>query len=92
MAVSDDHDAPDAAQDAGQDFLDRSYLTYIVPSATDFQLKKALETTVTPYRHLFSSIESREWLFFGTRSEQLLRAVVPHCLFVDLQMRASTYS
>ena len=78
MAVSDDYDTPDA----GQDFLDRSYLTYIVPSATNFQLKSALANTATPYHTLFSSIEPREWLFFGMLLELLFRTIVSRCLSV----------
>lgn len=65
MAVSGDYDT----RDAGQDFLDRSYLTYIVPSTTNFKLEKALGDTADQYQALFDAIEQREWLFFGMRLE-----------------------
>lgn len=66
MAISED---ADGTPEAGQDFLDRSYLTYIVPSATHFKLEEALGNTAAQFRPRFDAVDRREWLFFGMRLE-----------------------
>ncbi|KAL1855238.1 hypothetical protein VTK73DRAFT_8619 [Phialemonium thermophilum] len=64
MAVPDGVDASDGQQD----WPARSYLTYIIPLATDFRLEDAL-AGATSYRDAFLSIEQREWLFFDFRRD-----------------------
>jgi len=61
MAVAEDGDAPSA----GKSFLGQSYLTYIVPFATDLKLEDALQHPDGPGKAI-EQLEKREWLFFGT--------------------------
>lgn len=61
MAVSEDGEV----LHAGQSFLGRSYLTYMVPFVTDFKLEEALQHPDGPGKAI-EEIEKREWLFFGT--------------------------
>lgn len=61
MAVSDDGDSTEP----GQSFLGRSYLTYLIPFATDFKLEEELQHPDGPGRAI-ELIQKREWLFFGT--------------------------
>src|SRR3569833_443555 len=61
MAVS----SPDETPNGDQEFIESSYLTYIVPFATDYKLEQALRQHNEPPRSFFESIEDREWLFFG---------------------------
>jgi hypothetical protein len=62
MAVSEDGEA----LSAGESFLGRSYLTYMVPFATDFKLEEELQHPDGPGRAV-EQIQKREWLFFGTK-------------------------
>ena len=48
-----------------QDFLQNSYLTYIIPLSTEQKLEQAIEQQKEPPKAFFESIEDREWLFFG---------------------------
>lgn len=61
MAVSDGGDAADA----GQSFLERSYLTYMIPFSTNFKLNEALGHPDGPGKAI-EQIEKRSSLFFGT--------------------------
>lgn len=61
MAVSEDGNVAGA----GQSFLGRSYLTYMVPFATYFKLSEELQHPDGPGRAI-EQIQKREWLFFGT--------------------------
>jgi hypothetical protein len=70
MAVSEDGDATGAGS---QSFLGRSYLTYLVPSTTNFKLDEALQHPDGPARAI-EQIEKRESLFFG-REYSLARHV-----------------
>lgn len=63
MAVSEDGSVPMA----DQDFVDRSYLTYIVPFETDLNVEEALRHAKAPGKAI-EEIEQREWLFFGMNS------------------------
>ncbi|OIW35126.1 hypothetical protein CONLIGDRAFT_42303 [Coniochaeta ligniaria NRRL 30616] len=59
MAVSEDGDA----SDAGQSFLGRSYLTYLIPFATNFKLEDELKHPEGPGKAV-EQIQKRDWLFF----------------------------
>ncbi|KAK4242366.1 TRAPP trafficking subunit Trs65-domain-containing protein [Achaetomium macrosporum] len=84
-------EAPDpngvgGAIDAADTFLEQSYLTYIIPSATHFSPEQALSQGECSVEGKISSIEQREQLFFDetvnvyfilrtpTADEQTLRA------------------
>lgn len=57
-------------------FLDKSYLTYLVPSATDLQVDEAFKTDGAG-KSPIDGLEQREWLFFGmTPLRDMQRAVV----------------
>jgi hypothetical protein len=71
------------AGDAADTFLEQSYLTYIIPSATHFSPEEALtqgegEGSV---EGKISSIEQREQLFFGMRFAHCARSSASHCSF-----------
>ena len=61
MAVSEYVDTTDA----DQSFLGRSYLTYMVPFATNLELEEALQHPDGPGKAV-EELQKREWLFFGT--------------------------
>ncbi|KAK0618550.1 TRAPP trafficking subunit Trs65-domain-containing protein [Bombardia bombarda] len=64
MAFSD---RDDGREDAGQAFLERSYLSYIVPFASNFQPETALKLKLHSggtWKGKFSGVEQRELLFF----------------------------
>ena len=63
MAVADDQEPPDVAQT----ILEHSYLTYIVPYATDFKVDKAISHRSSSGTSRLEGIRQREWLFFGTK-------------------------
>lgn len=52
-----------AAQDAA--FIDSTYLTYIIPLGTEFNLESALKDVEDSHKPLFEAIEKRQSLFFG---------------------------
>jgi hypothetical protein len=60
------------------DFVQNSYLTYIIPYATDFQLGDALEKHGEPPKAFFEAIEDRDWLFFGMK----FRIMSPFALLI----------
>lgn len=66
------------------EFIQSSYLTYIVPLATDYRLEQALGQQEEPPRAFFESIEDREWLFFGTAAPfRLDTRIMSPCSSVD---------
>jgi hypothetical protein len=70
MAVSDQHSnrPGDASRVADSEaFLEQSYLTYIIPFATNFSPESALQQGAGSVETIISSIEQRDQLFFGTR-------------------------
>ena len=54
-----------AVTDGTHEFVQNSYLTYLIPFATEFEVEKALEASGEPPESFFESIEDRESLFFG---------------------------
>jgi hypothetical protein len=56
-------------------FLDKSYLTYLVPSATDLQLDEAFRNDGAG-KSPIDGIEQREWLFFGRIPIQGVQRVI----------------
>jgi hypothetical protein len=58
---------PDVAQDENpdQDFLDRSYLSYVLPAQTSLDLERLRPQTGQPNRLTVDSIEQRDSLYFG---------------------------
>jgi hypothetical protein len=54
----------DEANDPSYDFIERSHLTYVVPSRTNIDLEKAFEN-VDASRPILESIQQRATLFFG---------------------------
>ncbi|KAK0656354.1 TRAPP trafficking subunit Trs65-domain-containing protein [Cercophora newfieldiana] len=54
----------DEAADSDRAFLEQSYLTYIIPAATQFVPEDALQQGETPFQDQLSAIEQREQLFF----------------------------
>lgn len=66
-------------------FLAASYLSYLVPSATDFKAETALRPSENPRRGKFESVDQRNLVFFGKRLAQRpiqSYAIVSHCLSV----------
>jgi hypothetical protein len=94
MAITEDGDATTTAD---QSFLERSYLTYVVPFTTDFKLEEALQHEDGPGKAI-EHILKREWLFFGTAHTPCIlhtachkRALVSHLLLIRrYQMKPST--
>lgn len=88
MAVPDSREASDPSLD----FLEHSYLTYIIPFETDLNLEQALSSGRDSNKPLFDAIDQREWLFFGML---LTRRHGAQCLTLLIhrpQMRLSTYT
>ncbi|KAK4154616.1 TRAPP trafficking subunit Trs65-domain-containing protein [Chaetomidium leptoderma] len=54
---------PDGA-DVADTFLEQSYLTYMIPFATNFNPEESLQQSAGPVESNISSIEQREQLFF----------------------------
>ena len=77
MADPDSKEAHESNPD--QLFLEQSYLTYIVPFATNFKLEEAIGQGDEPNQSLFASIEQREWMFFGMRFALLSHVAILHC-------------
>ncbi len=70
-----------AVPEGDAEFVAGSYLTYIVPFATNSRLEQVLEQQDEPPKGFFESIQDREWLFFGTPFSHCLRdPVSPHSL------------
>lgn len=65
MAVPDLDGAGDAA-DVPDAFVEQSYLTYIIPFATDFSAENVLRRGEGSVENKIAGIEQREQLFFGT--------------------------
>ncbi|KAG7292396.1 hypothetical protein NEMBOFW57_002431 [Staphylotrichum longicolle] len=63
MALPDSNGANEAA-DGAETFLEQSYLTYIIPSATSFDPEVALRPGAGAVESTISGIEQREQLFF----------------------------
>ena len=76
------------AHDASSDFVQRSYLTYLVPSKTDLDLDEAFKD-LEPGKPVLDSIDQRESLFFGKTSLKLCRGT--RLLIPQPQMKLSTY-
>lgn len=53
---------PEAGDNA---FLEHAHLTYIIPSATDVDIKAEVEQAVAQSSPL-EDVDTRSWLFFGT--------------------------
>ncbi len=47
------------------EFIQTSYLTYLIPLDTNFDLEKALEEHAGDPKAVFESIDDRKWFFFG---------------------------
>lgn len=73
----------DDALDAGLDFLEHSYLTYMIPFATSFSPEQDIKQKPSSNVSILDNIEQRESLFFGTSSYRSSGAHVLHCSFVD---------
>jgi hypothetical protein len=78
MAVPDPDVAGDPVADA---FLEQSYLTYIIPFATEFNPEDALRSGTGSIESKIAGIEQREQLFFGTRFAPCARCRVPRRSF-----------
>lgn len=59
-------DGANLANDPTYDFIEQSYLTYLVPSRTSIDLDKAFKDVSTG-NSILESIEQRESLFFGMK-------------------------
>jgi hypothetical protein len=64
MAVADPNDAGETAH-VPDAFLEQSYLTYIIPFATDFSPEAALQQGAGSVESHIANIEQRDQLFFG---------------------------
>ena len=70
MALPDPNGASEVADvaDMADAFLEQSYLTYIIPSATSFSPSDVLEQGGgKSVESTISGIEQRQQLFFGTK-------------------------
>ena len=69
MALPDPNGASEVADvaDVADAFLEQSYLTYIIPSATSFSPGDVLEQGGGSVESTISGIEQRQQLFFGTK-------------------------
>jgi ABC-type uncharacterized transport system involved in gliding motility auxiliary subunit len=67
MAINNLKNGPGQWTSVDLAFVEHSYLTYIVPLATDLNLEEAFKN-VEDTRSLFGSIDQRSSIFFG-RSE-----------------------
>lgn len=68
MALPDpDSIGPDDVGIAADAFLQQSYLTYIIPFATNFDPEDALGRGENSVESKISNIEQRDRLFFGMR-------------------------
>jgi hypothetical protein len=72
MAVSKEEEA--LTGDA--QILERAYLTYIIPSDTDFDVETTLKEGSAHHKPLLDAIEQREWLFFGKEIASSVSCVV----------------
>lgn len=79
MGVAPQH----AVLDTGLDFLEHSYLTYIIPFATNFDPEQDLRRTKPSKTSPIDSIEKRESLFFGKSLSPCNCTLVLHRSFVD---------
>jgi hypothetical protein len=59
-------------------FLEQSYLTYIIPFATNFSPESALQQGAGSVESTISNIEQRDQLFFGTRFAHCSLLLRPH--------------
>ncbi|KAL2260426.1 hypothetical protein VTK26DRAFT_5567 [Humicola hyalothermophila] len=67
MAVADPDGSAESGHAAPDAFLEHSYLTYIIPFATNFNPEEALRQGAGSLESRIANIEQREQLFFGTR-------------------------
>lgn len=85
MAVANEAlEEPNLANDTTFDFIEQSYLTYIVPSKTNIDLDNAFKD-VEAGKSLLESIEQRETLFFGARNS--LTGTIPQPSLTLPQMK-----
>lgn len=84
MALPDSNGANEAA-DGAETFLEQSYLTYIIPSATSFDPEDALRPGAGAVESTISGIEQREQLFFGTRFAHCSCSSVSGCSCISFR-------
>lgn len=68
-------------------FLEQSYLTYIIPFATQFNPKEALQQSGGSVESNIANVEQRDQLFFGMRFANCPNVIVYPLLIHELQMR-----
>lgn len=71
-------------------FLEQSYLTYIVPFATNFSPEEAFRDVGNSIEGAISSIEQRDQLFFGTRFARCSCSTCCPLLMREPQTKPST--
>jgi hypothetical protein len=81
----------DEPRDPSLDFLEQSYLSYVVPATTNFAPERALKDLEATKQSPLDGIEQREWLFFGTRFAHGSDDVFTRLIHKS-QMRPSTYT
>lgn len=81
MAVADPDGSSttDAGHGAPDAFLEHSYLTYIIPFATNFDPKEALQQGTGSLETKIANVEQRDQLFFGMRFAPCSRSSASHC-------------
>lgn len=71
----------DDRRDDERSFLTGSYLSYIIPSASNFKPETALRPSASTRKGRFEGVQQRDLLFFGTqatRSHQMLQSQIAY--------------
>ncbi len=63
--------------------FDQSYLTYLVPLATNFDPKEILKPGADSFQDRLAAVEQRDRLFFGTRFAHCPQVSISTCSWVD---------